>query len=39
VTPLGIRVFFGILQSRLQCRLLEVEEHQKFQVAMEQVLG
>jgi amidohydrolase len=38
-TPLGIRVYLGIVQNRLQCELLKSEELQKFQVAMERVLS
>ncbi|GAB9473925.1 Metalloprotease family [Globisporangium polare] len=36
-TPLGIRLFLGILQSRFQCELYSVEELQAFQVAMERI--
>lgn len=36
--PLGIRLFLGILQSRLQCEFYSLEEMQAFQVAMERFL-
>ncbi|TMW66336.1 hypothetical protein Poli38472_004101 [Pythium oligandrum] len=37
--PLGIRVFIGVLQSRLQCQLYNIEDLQEFQVAMERIVG
>ncbi|KAG1696291.1 hypothetical protein DVH05_018838 [Phytophthora capsici] len=36
--PLGIRLFMGILQSRLKCELYSAEEMQAFQLAMERVM-
>lgn len=35
--PLGIRLFLGVLQSRLQCALYSLAEMQAFQVAMERI--
>ncbi|OWZ15024.1 Metalloprotease [Phytophthora megakarya] len=36
-TPLGIRLFMGILQSRFNCELYSAEEMQAFQIAMERI--
>nr|CCA24657.1 unnamed protein product [Albugo laibachii Nc14] len=38
-TPLGIRMFLGIVQARFQCFLYSLDEMQAFQVAMERILG
>ncbi|CCI48660.1 unnamed protein product [Albugo candida] len=38
-TPLGIRMFLGIIQARFQCFLYSLDEMQTFQVAMERILG
>ncbi|KAJ0403026.1 hypothetical protein P43SY_009567 [Pythium insidiosum] len=37
--PLGIRVFLGVLHTRLNCQLYNVEDLQEFQVAMERIVG
>lgn len=36
-TPLGIRVFLGVLQARFGCELYSAEELQAFAVAMERI--
>ncbi|KAE9266490.1 hypothetical protein PF008_g31595 [Phytophthora fragariae] len=37
-TPVGIRVFLGILQSRFSCELFSAEELESFQSAMGRIL-